>query len=164
MPIKVPPLRGAKRAPQLKPIRERRAPIKAPAMPGMELPKAEFDIGAGPWYYQGKKASSAEFRVLSVLNELGWKPQFQVRKFGGRQIAGGQVLDILIEDRTPPVYIDVRGYYHRGARGEADDAKQMFQLKAARPDIQVLVVWDNEAANYDLLRQRILGEVGARGR
>jgi hypothetical protein len=143
----------------------RRAKVKVPPpQMGTQIEtRPEFDIGEGPWYYKGQKASSAEYRCLMVLEKLGWSPSFQVRKFGGRRIAGGQVLDILVEQRNPPVYIDVRGYYHRGAQGEADDAKSIFQLRAAAPDVKIIIVWDDEAKNQEMLYQRLLREVGARG-
>lgn len=168
MKPKVPKLRGLRgqpKTPQLKRQRRgrrrREAGERRPAV--LDLEKGEFDIGEGPWYYRGKKASSAEYRCLMVLDELGWTPDFQVSKFGGRTYPGGQVLDILITQRQPVVYIDVRGYWHRGAQGEANDARKIFQLRASAPDVTVIVIWDDEAKNKDMLYQKLLREVGARG-
>ncbi len=123
-----------------------------------------WDVGAGPHYYDGKLASTPEWRVLKVLAELGWTPEFQVTKFGGRSLAGGQVLDILVTQRRPLVYIDVRSYWHKGAAGEANDARKIFQLRASAPEVKVLVIWEEETENRALLRARLLSEVGAHGR
>jgi hypothetical protein len=150
-------------APKLK---LRRPSVRQPSkgQASLRLVGERFDIGEGPWYYGGKKASSAEYRVLVVLAELGWSPEFQVTKFGGRTLAGGQVLDILITERIPAVYIDVRGYYHRGAQGEAKDARKIMQVRASAPDTRILVVWDSETEHREQLRNMLIREVGIRGR
>jgi hypothetical protein len=155
--------RGLKHAPRLKmrPVRKPAAPGQAPTY---QLAQTIFDIGEGPWYYDGKNASSAEYRVLLVLAELGWSPEFQVTKFGGRTLAGGQVLDILITDKNPPVYIDVRGYYHKGAAGEANDARKIMQVRASNQNVKIVIVWDTETTNREHLRGILEREVGVRGK
>jgi hypothetical protein len=165
---KVPRLKGqrkAQRAPVLRLPRVTGSPAAggkhAPATLQIKDPSL-LDIGEGPWFFKGKKASSAEYRCIKVLQELGWDPDFQVSKFGGRTYPGGQVLDILVTQRQPLVYIDVRGYYHKGAQGEANDARKIFQLRASAPDVKLVVVWEEEAKHHELLRNKLMHEVGAR--
>jgi len=142
--------------------REAREPVSE--APGITPSPLGWELGDGPFYYQGERASKPEWRVLLTLMRLGWQPAFQVRKFGGRSLAGGQVLDILVTQRRPIVYIDVRGYYHKGAEGEAKDARKILQLRASNPDVKVLIVWEDETENREMLYSRLLHEVGAYGR
>ena len=142
---------------------ERRPPVET--VPGITAAEPAWDIGAGPWYYQGKQASSAEFKVLKTLVQLGWTPSFQVSKFGGRSLAGGQMLDILLGQHTPPVYIDVRGrYWHGGAEATANDARKLLQVRATNPLVKIIIIYDDETDNRQWLYNRLLAEVGAYGR
>lgn len=130
---------------------------------GVPIPSGEFDVGAGPWFVKGKKASLPEYRVAKVLAKLGREFQFQVSKFGGRAIAGGQVLDFIVDDSRPIVYVDVRGYWHKGAAGEANDARKIFHVRAAAPHVKIVIVWQEQTEREENLMNFLRQEVGSRG-
>lgn len=123
----------------------------------------EEDIGEGPWYVKGYRASKPEYRVAKALEKLGRRFEFQVSKFGGRQIAGGQVLDFVLSDSVPLIIIDVRGYWHKGAAGEANDARKVFQTRAARPDAKYVIIWEEQTEDDQALLELLRQEIGARG-
>ena len=160
----VPRLPGARgmRVPQLKlPRAPRREQVGE--VPSQVVPKGEFDVGPGPWYVQGKKASKPEFQIARILNRLGWRYSFQEAHFGGRAFPGGQVVDFVLRDTHYPIVIDARGYYHKGAAGEANDARKMLQIRATAPMVKILVIYEEQAANEEFLYALLLRELGGRG-
>jgi hypothetical protein len=163
--IKVPKLRGARgmRAPQLKfPKPPRQQTEKGAPSERVEL--GTWDVGEGPWFVQGKKASKPEYRVARVLNRLGWEFNFQEAHFGGRRIAGGQILDYVLSSTSYPIVIDVRSVWHMGAAAEANDARKMIQIRASNPMARIVIVYEEQTENEELLYSFLLQELGAKGR
>jgi hypothetical protein len=147
----------------IRPRRLARPKTTTGGTPPLKVASGE-DIGLGPWSYQGKKASRPEYLVLLTLMRLGWHPDFQTNFAGGRTIPGGQVLDIIVNEHVPPIYIDVRGFYHFGAAKNFNDLLKEMAVKAALPETKMVVVWESEVDQYRYLENLLEREVGRRGR
>lgn len=123
-----------------------------------------WDIGPGPWFWMGKKASRPEYITLIVLRKLGWtNVRFQTDILGGRRLPGGQVLDIIIEDAPQPVYISVKGYYHEGAKAVYEDRLKEI-IAQAMIGAKVLEVWEKDIDQPGWLEAYLRRELGTRGR
>ena len=92
-----------------------------------------------------KAASSYEWNVAVALYSYGWDFSYQVSYFGGRRIAGGQVLDFLVH--TPPLLtpIYVYGEYYHANRTQERDRWLITKLKAAlHGRIREPLIWTGE--------------------
>jgi hypothetical protein len=152
-----------RRPPDIKTKRPRKPPMNT-GSPPIIVSDDRFNVGEGPWQLQGKPASKPEYRVGVILSKLGRRYEFQVSSFGGRLIKGGQMIDFLLEDRPPRTVIDVRGYYHKGAAGEAKDIKRRLQVLAADPYTRYVPIWEEDTIDETILRNKLSVEVGAGGR
>jgi hypothetical protein len=123
-----------------------------------------WDIGAGPWSYQGKKASRPEYLCLKVLQQLGWRPDFQTDFAGGRKLPGGQVLDIVVNEHFPPVYINVMGFYHFGAAKNFNDFIKEATVRAVMPMTKIIDVWETQVDQPHYLETLFAREIGYAGR
>jgi len=123
-----------------------------------------WNIGPGPWYWQGHRASRPEFITLIMLRKLGWNPRFQTSILGGRRLPGGQVLDIVLDEHQPVVYITVKSYHHRGARASYYDAVEEAVVRSVIADARVLEVWEQDIDQPGWLEAFLRREVGVRGR
>jgi len=123
-----------------------------------------WDIGPGPWYWQGKPATRPEFITLLVLHKLGWNPRFQTDILGGRRLPGGQVLDIVLDEHQPIIYITVKSYHHLGARASYYDAVEEAVVRSVIKDARVLEVWEKDIDQPGWLEAFLRREVGIRGR
>jgi len=123
-----------------------------------------WNIGEGPWFWNGQPASRPEYITLIVLKRLGWHPKFQTRIAGGRRIPGGQVLDILLEEASPPIYISVKGYYHQGAAAAYDDKVKEIMAKSVLNNARVIEIWEKDIDQRGWLESYLEREVGVRGR
>jgi hypothetical protein len=123
-----------------------------------------WGIGPGPWYWQGERASRPEYITMIVLHKLGWNPSFQTNILGGRRLPGGQVLDIVLNEHQPPVYISVKGYYHEGARASYYDSVKEIMVRSVIKGVQVLEVWEKDIDQRGWLEAYLRREVGVRGR
>jgi len=122
-----------------------------------------WDIGSGPWSWGGQLASRPEYITLITLKKLGWNPKFQTRIYGGRRLPAGQVLDIVIDELTPPIYISVKSYYHEGAEAAYNDRmKQMLAQSAFTGGVKILEVWEKDLDQEGWLLDMLVREVGAR--
>ena len=142
----------------------RAAAAQAPGLATWRVPMKPrlWDIGPGPWYWDGKRASRPEYITLIMLKRLGWRPRFQVNFLGGRRIPGGQVLDIVLDEVYPPIYITVKGYWHESARAAYDDSVKELTVRRIIPGTKVLSVWEKDIDQPGWLRDFLLREVGAR--
>lgn len=155
--------RGTRVAPLMR--NPRRAKVQtAPKLVQWKVTKQKtWDIGDGPWMWNGQKASRPEYITLIVLKKLGWHPKFQTDILGGRRIPGGQVLDILIEEAATPVYISVKGYYHEGAKANAEDSVKELLVMGEVPNVKVLTIWEKDIDQEGWLEDFLRREVGIRG-
>jgi hypothetical protein len=130
--------------PQLRPLPRRKdvEPSKSMTEASYARAKAstEYDIGPGPWYWHGIKASRPEYLCLLALTKMGWKPEFQVTFAGGRQLRGGQVIDILLRNGSQTTVIDVISYYHYGAAKAFNDQLRQAEIQQAFPGVKYLTV------------------------
>lgn len=138
-------------------------PVKLPAWTVARKRSIWADLGPGPFLYAGKRASRPEYIVLMMLNRLGWRPSFQVDILGGRRVPGGQILDIVIEDAPMPVYISVKGIYHRTAAARAEDAYEEALVRSLLSNVKVLEIWEQDIEQENWLENFLRREVGVRG-
>lgn len=116
---------------------------------------------------QGKRASNLEWATYKALRSLGYDDSdiaFQLSVFGGREIAGGQVLDFVVRAGPRPVVVDVRGARWHGTRTRATarDRWREIQLSALPDPPRVVIVWEEIAHNWRRLRALLLRELGAK--
>ena len=123
-----------------------------------------WGIGLGPWLWHGVRASRPEYITLIVLRRLGWNPSFQTNILGGRRLPGGQVLDIVLDEHQPPIYISVKGYYHEGAKASYYDAVKESMVRNIIQGVRVLEVWEKDIDQRGWLEDFLRREVGVRGR
>ena len=138
---------------------------KAPKMTNWQVKtKADiWDIGSGPWSWGGKPASRPEYITLITLQRLGWKHvEFQKNVAGGRRIPAGQILDIVIPDHAPPIYISIKSYHHEGAAAGANDKIKEMLAKSLIPGVRVLTIWEWQIDQEGWLENFIETEIGAR--
>ena len=137
---------------------------KAPRMTNWQVKTKRdiWDIGSGPWQWGGKPASRPEYITLIMLRALGHKPRFRVSIFGGRRLPGGQVLDIVLDDLRPAVYISVKGYYHQSASAAYNDRLKEMLAMAAVPGTKVLEIWESDLDQKGWLESFLVQNVGAR--
>ena len=122
-----------------------------------------WQIGSGPWFWNGgQPASRPEYIVLITLKRLGWNPSFQTRVFGGRRLPAGQVLDIILEEVSPPIYINVKSYYHEGAEAAYNDKMKELLALGAYPGAKVLEIWEKDLDQPNYLEDLLVREIGAR--
>ena len=121
-----------------------------------------WQIGSGPWFWNGEPASRPEYIVLVMLKKLGWNPAFQVRVFGGRRLPSGQVLDIILDEVAPPVYISVKGYYHRSAQAAYEDRVKELLALGAYPRAKVIEIFEWQLDQPNWLEDTLVREVGSR--
>jgi hypothetical protein len=120
-------------------------------------------VGPGPFWIQGKKATRPEYIIYKAVVKLGWRAEFQVPIMWGRQVMGGQVLDIVINDHQPPIVINVQSYWHTGAAKKyADSIKRLF-TETSMPGVRVLDIWEEDIEQAGWLENFLLHEVGAHG-
>jgi hypothetical protein len=157
--------------PQYRPVRPARQG-KAPGL-GLNLgaeinestaTRLRHEVGPGPFSYMGFPASLPEWLVLRELMRLGWRPSFQVNFMAGRALPGGQVLDVVLADALPPVFINVQSYFHLGALKAYTDLVKRNMVQAAYPGARILDLWEEDIQNDRWLRDKLLLEVGPRGR
>lgn len=123
-----------------------------------------WGVGEGPWQIQGKVASRPEFIVWKILRSFGWNPRFQKNILGGRRMPGGQVLDFVIEDRWPPVYVTVKSYYHKSVYARRDDVYKQLRAQSLIPGVQIVEIWERQLESPRVARDLIRREIGVRGR
>lgn len=156
--------RSSRTAPLLANTRTRKEKVTPPRITTWKVTKPKtWDIGEGPWFWSGKRASRPEYITLIVLKKLGWRPKFQTDILGGRKIPGGQVLDIVIEDRPQPIYISVKSYYHEGAKAAARDRVKELIAKSI-VNARVVEVWEKDIDQPGWLESYLRREIGVRGR
>jgi hypothetical protein len=157
--------------PQYRPVRLPRR-TKAPGLGlnlGVEINESTAtrlrqEVGPGPFSYMGFPASLPEWLVLRELMRLGWRPSFQVNFMAGRSLPGGQVLDVVLPDALPPVFINVQSYFHLGALQAYTDLVKRNMVQAAYPGARILDLWEEDIVNDRWLHDKLMLEVGPRGR
>lgn len=122
-------------------------------MPWERLP------GDEPGLVNGEKASSWEMKVAKELERRGVQYQFQVSILGGRRLAGGKILDFVV-NTYPLVIIRVQGgWWHEGGAAKNKDALEMMTLKAMYSGAIVIDVYEEHIKDAELL-ERLLDPVG----
>ncbi len=135
------------------------------------LPKAKFasiraqklkdTADVGPWFIRGIKAGSKEEHWCAVALErielmTGWAWEFQVPVYGGRDIAGGNVVDFLIHTPGRKTALDPMGrYWHTGKN---EDRQQMETV--CRRKKWILIAWFTDETptkeiTYSFLRNKL---------
>lgn len=95
-----------------------------------------------PFYIRGMKAGSKDEYWVSlaldrIQEETGWTWEYQVPVYGGRTVAGGNVVDFLIHTPGRKTILDPMGrYWHTGHH---EDQSQMINV--ARRKNWILIAW-----------------------
>lgn len=114
-----------------------------------------------PFYIRGIKAASKEEYWVSLALErieemTGWTWQYQVPVYGGRDVAGGNVVDFLVDTPGMPTMLEPMSRYHHTGRHE--DRYQMENV--ARKKNWNLVAWftdetPSKDSVYQFLRRKL---------
>lgn len=108
-----------------------------------------------PWYIRGIKAGSKEEYWCSIVlaeieEQTGWGWEFQVPVFGGRDRAGGNVVDFLIYTPGMWTMLDPKGrYWHTGIHEDQDQMRNVARRKKWN-----LIEWfTDETPTLEIMRQ-----------
>lgn len=114
-----------------------------------------------PFYIRGRKAASRDEYWCSINLEriekiTGWTWQYQVPVYGGRDLAGGNVVDFLVHTPGMWTMLEPMSPYHHTGRHE--DRYQMEDV--ARKKNWILVAWFTDEVNtlemqYQFLRREL---------
>lgn len=104
------------------------------------------DLAERVYEVQGKKATSGEYNVALALEQLGLDYTFQLSILGGRSVAGGIVLDFLVDTVPLPTPLWVHGeYWHSGAQRAKDMRQQALVDQESRGGYAPAVeIWFDE--------------------
>lgn len=106
------------------------------------------DPGGPPWIVQNQSATSIEWNVSKALDKLGLSYQFQFFMFGGRQRAGGSVIDFKVYTPGKPTLLNVNGrYWHTGIHNDELQAARIRQLSAGK--YTFLEIWEEQCLTID---------------
>lgn len=77
----------------------------------------------------GRQAGSLnEWRIAKALWKYGWSFRFQVPVMSGTRLAGGQVLDFLVDTQPAQTALEVDGgYWHSNSKKEEIDDIRLIQ-------------------------------------
>jgi len=116
----------------------------------IEQPQARLSV-------MGKNATLNEFNVAAVLDNLGIQYLFQVSFWGGRTVAGGQILDFLVWTPLKQGLQVFGNYWHEGLMSNEDRYKiTLLEEFLGQP---VIVLWGEETSTFDDARQAIRNKV-----
>jgi len=108
-------------------------------------------------------ASKEEGFVASALKRFGWDFVYQQPFFGGRQIAGGFVVDFLVITAPLPTPVWVQGeYWHSGAQAERDKLNQALLRSKIKGYAPAVDLWGENLSDQDETDQTILKVFGRR--
>jgi len=114
------------------------------------------------YYVQDKKATFPEYIVAQALDLLGYEYWFQLSFAGGRQRAGGLVLDFLVDTFPMPTPIWVQGeYWHSGAQ-RSEDILAMIELNYLMGGMlaEPVEIFEDEVPDVEsalaILRERVI--------
>lgn len=98
----------------------RMAPPRAKDAFEVRTPVRRAEQPAAPKRYRirGRRATDLEWRAWQTLLRLGWREadlEFQVDELGGRRVAGGIVLDIVVWAPAMPIIVEPAGEYWHAA-------------------------------------------------
>ena len=88
-----------------------------------------------PFFIRGIKAGSKEELWVSLALEkieitTGWTWEYQIPIYGGRQLAGGQVVDFLVQTPGRPTVLDPMGkYWHTGKHEDRQTLPNLCRRK-----------------------------------
>ena len=126
----------------------------------------DFPEVTGPFYIQGMRARSTEYRVYLALLRMGYRPdaiRFQVGFNGGRNFAGGFVVDFIVRTYPLPTPIWVHGdYWHSSGSQILVDFRQTQKLQEitmgtlAKP----VIIWGNEILTEDYAFFTVMDRLG----
>jgi hypothetical protein len=114
-----------------------------------------------PWYIRGIKAGSKEeywcsLALDKIQETSGWSWEFQVPVYGGRQTAGGNVIDFLIDTPGMKTALDPMGrYWHTGKNEDRQQMERVCRKKKWR-----LIAWFTDETPtkeimYSFLRNKL---------
>lgn len=112
---------------------------------------------------QGQPAGSIqESRVAQALYELRLPFEYQVPIMGGRDRAGGQVVDFLVDKAPRPVPLYVQGAYWHGTLRDPEKNLKLALLEHYMKGTwdTPVELWDFELTDMESTRQVILRKVG----
>ena len=101
----------------------------------------------------GKKATILEFNVALALDFYGINYIFQVSYFGGRTVAGGQVLDFLVFNPMPTPVEVLGGHWHVGTLG-GDDRLRIAIIEEFLGRT-VVEIYENECDTFENAKQAV---------
>jgi len=106
--------------------------------------------------------SKEEYRCAKALEKYGWDFDYQVQYFGGRRVAGGQVLDFLVQTLPLPTPLQIYGdYWHGSAEAERDRLQQILLMSNFHDQLAPVVIFTEEKVdNQDVANESVLKEFG----
>jgi hypothetical protein len=115
-------------------LKPRERSVRAPKLRNLE--------DRPPFFVKGRKAASKDefwcgLALDRIQEETGWTWDYQVPVYGGRTVAGGNVVDFLVHTPGRYTMLDPMGrYWHSGIH---EDQSQM--IRVARKKNWVLLAW-----------------------
>jgi hypothetical protein len=137
------------------------ARLKKEKFASIRVQKLKDAADEPPWYIRGIKAGSKEeywcsLALDKIQESTGWSWEFQKPVYGGRDTAGGNVVDFLIDTPGRKTVLDPMGrYWHTGKN---EDRQQMINV--CRRKNWNLIAWftdetPSKEITYSFLRNKL---------
>lgn len=106
--------------------------------------------------------SVEEWRTAVALDKYGWDYDYQVSYFGGRRVAGGQVIDFIVRTLPLQTPLQVYGrYWHGSAEAEKDRWQQALLSATFHNDLAPLQIFTEDMVdNQEVANESVFKTFG----